>query len=100
MTEQSTKFNIGDLVGIGSPSNPIIGVVVGVKKFYSGRRFGGVIHPTARTKIEANPNPRVLEIRFNKYKMDQFFEEECHKLTEKEIFKGKLAGTFDKIMGG
>lgn len=92
------QIKVGDFVGIGSPKDPAIGVVIGVKQFYSGRRFGGTIHPIARTKIEANPNPRILEVQFGKYKSDQFFEEECHRLTEKQIFKGKLAGTFDDIM--
>ena len=94
---QNKPLTVGDFVGIGSPTNPTIGLITEVKTFYSGRRFGGIIHPTARTKIESNPNPRIFEVRLGKYKSDQFFEEECHRLTEKEIFKGKLAGTFEDI---
>ena len=94
---KSKPLMVGDFVGIGSPSNPVIGVITGVKTFYSGRKFGGSIHPKARREIESNPNPRVFEVRLGKYKSDQYFEEECHRLTEKEIFKGKLAGTFEAI---
>lgn len=100
MTKGSTKSNpltVGDYVIIGKGNASQLGLITGIKQFYSGRRFGGVIHPQARTQIEANPNPRVFEVRLGKYKSDQFFEEECNRLTEKELFKGKLSGKFDAM---
>jgi hypothetical protein len=100
MTKESTKskpLTVGDYVIIGKGKNSQLGLITGIKQFYSGRQFGGVIHPTARRNIENNPNPRVFEVRLGKYKSDQFFEEECDRLTEKELFKGKLSGKFDKI---
>jgi len=100
MTKESTKsepLTVGEFVIIGSPKSNVIGLITGVKQFYSGRRFGGTIHPTARRNIENNPNPRIFEVRFGKYKSDQFFEEECHRLTGKELFKAKLSGKFDDL---
>jgi hypothetical protein len=96
MTKQSTKsepLKVGDFVAI----NKTIGLITGIKQFYSGRQFGGSIHPTARRNIEKNPEPRIFEVRLSKYKSDQFFEEECRKLTGKDVFKAKLSGNFDKI---
>ena len=91
MTEE---LKIGDFVAIGST----IGLIVGVKQFYSGRRCGGSINPIARRRIELNPDPRIFEVRFAKYKSDQFFEEECSRLTGKEVFKAKLSGDFDELL--
>lgn len=100
MTKQSTKskpLTVGDYVIIGRGKTSQLGLITGIKQFYSGRRFGGIINPIARRQIEANPNPRIFEVRLGKYKSDQFFEEECNRLTDKELFKGKLSGKFDAI---